>query len=304
MARIVVLAGGTGGAMLARGALSIAGDDLTVIANTGDDIEIYGTYVSPDCDLVTFWLADVIDDRGWGLRGDTFAVMDGLRTLGEDIWFQLGDRDLAWCMRRSRRMAEGARMTEALGEAATQLGLRATVLPMSDQPVRTAVLTGGAWRLFQEFMVRDRAEGAVEGVDFRGATAARPSPEVLDVIERAEVILVGPSNPIASIGPILAVPGMRDALRGAQAPVVGVSPIVGGSVLKGPTASFLAWAGVAADAEGVAGWYGDVLDGFVCDDEDSELDVPSLITDTLMATPEERHRLAAEAIDFGYALAG
>jgi LPPG:FO 2-phospho-L-lactate transferase len=290
--------------MLARGMLDVVGEELAVVANTGDDIEIYGTHVSPDCDLVTFWLADVIDERGWGLRGDTFAVMDALRTLGDDIWFQLGDRDLAWCMRRARRMAEGATPTEALAESAAMLGLGARVLPMTDHPVRTAVLSGGEWRAFQEFMIRDGAAGPVEGVDFRGATAARPTPAVLEVLAGAEVIVIGPSNPIASIGPILAIPGMRDALAAARAPVVAVSPIVGGRVLKGPTASFLAWAGVEPSAAGVAGWYGAVVDGFVCDDEDAELDVTSLITDTLMSSATRRARLAEETLDFAYALAG
>src|ERR687894_731991 len=150
-APVVVLAGGTGGAKLARGMLDVAGDDLVVIANTGDDIEAHGAYVSPDPDLVSFWLADRIDERGWGLRDDTFAVMDGLRELGVDVWFNLGDRDLAICLRRAERLAEGARLTEALGELGAALGLRARVVPMSDAPVRTRVLARGGWRDFQEF---------------------------------------------------------------------------------------------------------------------------------------------------------
>jgi LPPG:FO 2-phospho-L-lactate transferase len=290
--------------MLARGMLELAGDALSVVANTGDDVEVYGTHVSPDCDLVTFWLADVIDPRGWGLAGDTFAVMDALRTLGDDVWFALGDRDLAWCMRRTRRLAEGATQTAALAEATSMIGLRARVLPMTDEPVRTAVLTGGEWLPFQEFMVRRRAAGSVEGVDFRGVAAAHPTAQVLAALADAEVIVIGPSNPIASIGPMLALPGLRDALRAARAPVVAVSPIVGGRVLKGPTAAFLAWAGVEASAAGVAGWYGDVLDGFVCDEEEAELGVPALITDTRMATPADRARVAEETLDFAYALAG
>src|SRR5919197_1959839 len=158
-APVVVLAGGTGGAMLARGMLDVAGDELVVIANTGDDVEMHGGHVSPDPDLVTFWLADVIDDRGWGLRDDTFAVMDALRALGDEVWFNLGDRDLAWCLRRARRMAEGATPTQALAEAVAALGVRARVLPMTDAPVRTLVLSGGDWRPFQEFMVRERGAG-------------------------------------------------------------------------------------------------------------------------------------------------
>jgi len=158
---VVVLAGGTGGAKLARGMLDVAGGELVVVANTGDDVEAHGGHVSPDPDLVTYWLADRIDARGWGLAGDTFAVMDGLRELGVDVWFNLGDRDLAWCVRRARRMAEGATPTQALAEGTAALGLRARVLPMTDAPVRTHVLTGGEWRAFQEFMVRDRHPSAL-----------------------------------------------------------------------------------------------------------------------------------------------
>ena len=200
MGPVVVLAGGTGGAKLARGLLDEA-DELTVIANTGDDVEVYGAYVSPDPDLVTFWLADRIDERGWGLAGDTFAVMDGLRELGDDVWFNLGDRDLALCLRRARRLAEGARLTEAIDEARQALGVRARVLPMCDEPVRTHVTARGRSQPFQDFMIRERGAGPVEGVELRGIEAARPTPEVLDAIARADAIVVGPSNPVISIGP-------------------------------------------------------------------------------------------------------
>jgi LPPG:FO 2-phospho-L-lactate transferase len=300
--RVVVLAGGTGGAKLARGMLDVA-DELTVVANTGDDVEIYGAHVSPDPDLVSFWLADVIDERGWGLADDTFSVMDGLRALGDEIWFNLGDRDLAWCVRRARRMAEGATPTQALAEGTAALGLSARVLPMTDAPVRTHVLSGGEWRAFQEFMVRDRAAGAVEGVDFRGATQTAPSPDVLEAVAGAEAIVIGPSNPVASIGPMLALPGMGDALRSAGAPVVAVSPFVGGEVLKGPTEPFLRWLRVEPTAAGVAGFYDDLIDGLVCDEEDPETDVPTLVTDTLLDTPAARERVARETLAFARALA-
>ena len=283
--------------------LDVAGEALTVIANTGDDVEIHRAHVSPDPDLLMFWLADAIDERGWGLRGDTFAVMEALRALGDDVWFNLGDRDLAWCLRRARRLAEGATPTQALAEGAGALGVRARVLPMSDAPVRTAVLSGGAWRPFQEFMVRDRAAGAVEGVEYRGAQAARPTEPVLEAIAGADAIVIGPSNPVASIGPILAVAGMRDALRAAPAPVVAVSPVVGGQVVKGPTEPFLRWAGVATDAAGVAGYYGDLLDGLVCDEESVETAVPALVTATLMDGPGARARLARETLHFALGLA-
>ena len=300
-APVVVLAGGTGGAKLARGMLDVAGSDLVVVANTGDDVEIYGAYVSPDPDLVTFWLADRIDERGWGLRDDTFHAMDGFRELGVDVWFNLGDRDLAIGLQRARRLAEGARLTEALAELGAALGLRARVLAMSDAPVRTWVFARGRWTAFQEFMVRDGAEGPVDGVELRGIEAAAPTPEVLDAIAMAQAIIVGPSNPVISIGPILAVPGMRDALRAAAAPVVAISPIVGGRVLKGPTAAFMAWAGQPLSADGVAALYGDVLDGMVCDEEDAQ-SVRSLRIDTTMADAAARARVAEQVLAFARGL--
>ncbi len=208
--------------------------------------------MSPDPDLVTFWLADRIDDRGWGLRDDTFAVMDGLRAIGVDVWFNLGDRDLAIGLERARALAAGRSLTEAHAAIVAALGVRAQVLPASDAPVRTLVLAHERWWPFQEFMIRRRGEGPVEDVEFRGAGAARPSDAVLAAIEQARAIVIGPSNPIVSIGPMLAIPGLREALRAAPAPVVAVSPIVGGAVLKGPTAAFMAWAGHPLSSDGVA----------------------------------------------------
>src|SRR3954468_22828260 len=240
---VVVLAGGTGGAKLARGMLDVAGDDLVVIANTGDDVELYGAYVAPDPDLVTFWLADRIDDRGWGLRDDTFHVMDGLRELGVDVWFNLGDRDLAVGLRRAERLAQGATLTEALAELGAAFGVCARVLPMSDAPVRTRVLARGRWVDFQAFMIREGGAGPVDGVEDGGVEAASPPAAALEAIAAARAIVVGPSNPVISIRPILAVPGMAAALREAPAPVVGVSPVVGGAVVKGPTEPFMAWLG-------------------------------------------------------------
>ncbi|MDX6659281.1 MAG: 2-phospho-L-lactate transferase [Solirubrobacteraceae bacterium] len=297
---VVVLAGGTGGAKLARGMLDVAGDDLVVVANTGDDIEIHGGHVSPDPDLVTYWLADRIDKRGWGLADDTFAVMDGLRELGVDVWFNLGDRDLAVCLRRAERLAARARLTECLAELGAALGVRARVLPMSDDPVRTQVLAHGGWRPLQEFLIRDRGAGPVEGVELVGAPDAAPTPEVLEALAAARAIVIGPSNPVISIGPILALPRLRETLDDAPAPVVAVSPLVGGEVLKGPTEEFMRWAGRALDADGIATAYDGVIDGLVADERTDR--VPVLETDVLMADAAGRRRVAEAALGFAEAL--
>jgi LPPG:FO 2-phospho-L-lactate transferase len=301
---VVVLAGGTGGAKLARGLLDVVGPgELVVVANTADDVEVHGAHVSPDPDLVTYWLADRIDERGWGLRDDTFHVMDGLRELGEDVWFNLGDRDLAVCLQRARRLRSGARLTDTLADLTSALDVHARVLPMTDAPVRTHVQADGSWWPFQEFMIRRRAQGPVEDVRLDGIAEAAPTPEVLDALASASAIVLGPSNPVISIGPILAVPGLGDAVARASAPVIAVSPIVGGEVLKGPTAAFLAHAGRPATAAGVAGYYGDLLDGMVCDEPD-ELPVASLVTDIRMDDAGARRRLAQETLTFAAGLAG
>ncbi|HWF72148.1 MAG TPA: 2-phospho-L-lactate transferase [Solirubrobacteraceae bacterium] len=299
-APVVVLAGGTGGAKLARGMLDIVGDELVVIANTADDIEIYGAYVSPDPDLVTFWLADRIDERGWGLDGDTFAVMDGLREIGVEVWFNLGDRDLAIGLERARRLADGERLTDVHAGIVAALGVGARVLPMSDLPVRTHVRAQGRVWPFQEFMIRARGQGPVEDVDFRGARGAAPSPEVLEAIAGARAIIIGPSNPIDSIGPILALPGLREALASSPAPVVAVSPLVGGEVLKGPTEEFLAAAALPRDSEGIALAYHGLIDGLVADERTDG--VPVLETDVLMGDSAGRRRVAAETLGFAEAL--
>lgn len=299
-APVVVLAGGTGGAKLARGLLDHAGADLVVIANTGDDTEVHGGLVSPDPDLCTFWLADRIDERGWGLADDTFEVMDALRALGEDVWFTLGDRDLALCIRRARRLAEGARPTEVLAEGAAAYGVTAHVLPPSDSPVRTQVRADDRWWDFQEFMIRRLRETpapVVQDVAFRGAEDAVATPEVLQAIRTARAVVVGPSNPVISISPILAVPGVGEALRDTAAPVVAVAPLVDGQVLKGPTESFLRWAGVDMDARGVARMYDGLLDGLLTDET---VEIPGIAVRTanvLMGDADTRASVAAEVLD-------
>jgi LPPG:FO 2-phospho-L-lactate transferase len=322
---VVLLAGGTGGAKLARGMLDVVGpDELVVIANTGDDIDIYGAHVSPDPDLVSFWLADLIDERGWGIDGDTFAVMDALRGLSTDVWFNLGDRDLAWCLERRRMENEGLRPTEALARLNEAIGVRARVLPMCDEPLRTWVRTDAGWRDFQRFMIRERAAGAVREVAFRpgadhdggedvpaGSSAeqhhapppARPTPEVLAALANARAVIVGPSNPVISIWPILHVLG--DTLSGLDAPVVCVSPVVGGEILKGPTAAFLAAYGQPASAAGVVAFYEQVqpglLDGIVSDEQVESL--ASLDLDTRMSDAPSRMRVAEQALVFAQSLA-
>jgi LPPG:FO 2-phospho-L-lactate transferase len=301
---VVVLAGGTGGAKLARGMLDVVGShELVVIANTGDDIDIYGAHVSPDPDLVSFWLADVIDERGWGIDGDTFAVMSALRALGSDVWFNLGDRDLAWCLERRRMESEGLRPTEALALLNQAIGVRAQVLPMCDEQLRTWVRTDAGWRDFQQFMIYDRAAPQVGEVEFR-ADAAKPTAEVLAALANARAVIVGPSNPVISIWPILSVLG--DALAGLSVPVVCVSPVVGGEIVKGPTAAFLNAYDQPLSAAGVAAFYEtrypNLLDGMVADEP-----VPNIATlqiDTAMPDSASRARVAERTLAFAESLVG
>ena len=301
--RVALLSGGTGGAKLARGLLDAAGaEGLTVIANTGDDSEVHGVHVSPDPDLVTYWLADAIDARGYGIAGDTWAVMDALEAAGRPAWFRLGDRDLAMCLIRTELLAGGARPTEAHAAVGAAMGIAARVLPVADEPVRTRIAVRGRTLPFQEFMIVNRGEGPIESVDFAGAREATPTPEVMDALAEADAIVIGPSNPVASIGPMLAVPGMHDALAGASAPVVAVSPFVGGEVLKGPTLAFCSYAGIEPSGRGLLHAYPGLLDGIVADEPIEG--VPAHVTDTLMDTPAARRRVAAETLDFAASLRG
>ena len=290
--------------------LDVVGSDLVVIANTADDIEVHGAYVSPDPDLVVYWLADRIHERGWGVADDTFRVMDALRELGDDPWFSLGDFDLAVCLRRKRRLDDGWRLTEATAEVANALGVAATVLPPSDDPLRTWVLARGEWVPFQEFMIRQAAAGPVDGVEIRGANAATATPEALEALATARTIVIGPSNPVISIAPILAVPGIEDAVRAARAPVVAVSPIVGGEVVKGPTEAFMTWSGRPLGARGVADGYTGLLDGIVTDEDPGDVVATGrdgalavLQADTLMPDAERRRAVAQETLTFAASLA-
>ena len=300
--RVALLSGGTGGAKLARGLLDEVGpENLTVIANTGDDAEVHGVHVSPDPDLVTYWLADAIDERGYGIRDDSWAVMDALEAAGRPAWFRLGDRDLAMCLIRTELLADGRRLTEAHAAVVRAMGVDAKVLPMADEPVRTRIVARGRELPFQEFMIVERAQGPLEAVEFAGAAAARPTPEVLAALAAADAIVIGPSNPVASIGPILAVSGMGAALEAAPAPVVAVSPFVDGEVLKGPTRLFCEHAGIEPSAAGIAAAYAGTIDAIVADERvegTAALEAP-----TLMDTPDARRALAASTLQFATALA-
>lgn len=298
--KLVLLSGGTGGAKLAAGMQDMLGDELTVIANTGDDVELNGLYVSPDPDLVTYWLNGEIDEeRGWGIKDDGFVVSDRLAVLGAPAWFRLTDRDLATCLYRSHFLAEGGRLTVAQGQITRALGVKATVLPMSDRPVRTQVLSLGDWRPLQEYLILARGEPPVDSIKLEGIEAAEPSEEVRAAIAAADLIVIGPSNPVISIGPILSVPGIREAILAARAPVVAVSPFVDGKVLKGPTKVFMETVGRPVTAAGVASLYEGLLDGILLDEGDREDPAGIEVIErapTLMSDRESRVRVARSVL--------
>jgi LPPG:FO 2-phospho-L-lactate transferase len=299
--RVALLAGGSGGAKLAAGMQEVVGDGLTVIANTGDDIEVLGVHVSPDPDLVTYWLSGEIDEeRGWGIRGDSFTVFERLVQLGAPDWFRLSDRDLATCLYRREFLDAGGRLTDAQAQIARRLGVRAQVLPMCEEPVRTRVGTAAGWRDLQEYLVLDRGEPEVRAVELRGIEAARPTPEVEAALAEAEAIVIGPSNPVISIGPILAVPGIREAIAASRAPVLAVSPYVAGRVVKGPTERFMAAVGRPSTAAGVASLYAGLLDAMLVDEEDPD-DPPQTVrtkaAPTLMSDRESRRAVAQATLE-------
>jgi LPPG:FO 2-phospho-L-lactate transferase len=273
----------------------LVGDRLVVIANTGDDVQMYGARVCPDPDLITFHLADRIDPRGWGLLGDTFEAMEQLGDLGGENWFRLGDRDLAIGLDRAARLAAGDRLTQTLASLTEAFGVSARVVPMCDEPVATVIRTVAGPRPFQEFMIVDRAEGVIEGIELDGIGDARPVPEALEALATAEAIVIGPSNPAISIGPILAVPGMKEAITASAAPKIVVSPLVGGNAIKGPTEAFLESSGTSLDSEGIASLYSDIADHLVADSPAASL--PTTVTDVLMGDVAGAVRLAAEVLE-------
>jgi LPPG:FO 2-phospho-L-lactate transferase len=298
-----VLAGGVGGAKLAAGLQAHLGERLTVVVNTADDLERHGLLVCPDHDTVMYTLAGLANrEWGWGLEGETFNASEMLTRYGEETWFRLGDRDLATHVVRTKRLGEGARLTTACLELSRALGVAATILPMTDATVRTHVRTADGWLEFQDYFVRQHQAPDVLEVRFAGIDAAEASPEVTAAFEAADAIVVAPSNPIVSIGPILAVPGVREAIDAARARgarVIAVSPIIAGRALKGPADRMLASLGHEATALGVARLYADWVDTFVIDNADASLarevaalGIEPLVADTIMDDDAARARLA------------
>ena len=305
--KVALLAGGTGGAKLAAGLQELLAGDLSVIANTGDDIEILGVHVSPDPDLVTYWLSgDIDEERGWGIKDDTFNTFERLVRFGAPDWFRLSDRDLAACLYRTQFIAEGGTATAAQGQIARGLGVTANVLPMSEQHVRTRVRTPTAWRGLQEYLIIDHGEPPVEGVELQGIESARATEEVVAALRDADAVIIGPSNPVISIGPILALPGVRDAILRSGAPVVAVSPYVAGKVVKGPTDNFMRALGRPTTAAGVASLYAGVISAMVVDSDDPDeppADIEVLRVPTLMADAAGRHSVAQAVLDYTQDLA-
>lgn len=268
--RVTAIAGGTGAAKLLRGlAACLAPADLTVIGNTGDDTDIWGLHVSPDLDTVTYALAGRLDRaRGWGLADDTFRCLDGMAEYHAETWFNLGDRDLATHLFRTGELRRGLPLSAVTATIALRLGVAAAILPMSDDPVRTRIRTPDGWLTFQEYFVREKAQVEVLEVVYAGAERARPAPGVVEAIATAELIVVCPSNPVTSIGPVLAVPGLVDALAAGPATVIAVSPIVGGAPVSGPADALMRARGLPVSPAGVARAYAPWLDVLLIDERD------------------------------------
>ena len=308
---ITALAGGVGAARLLRGLVRVvAPTDITAVVNTGDDTELHGLHISPDLDTVTYTLAGLNDDkRGWGLAEETWGVMESLERLGGETWFSLGDRDLATHLYRTQRLSDGATLSQVTSEITRSLGVPIRLVPMSDDPVRTRLtLKDGPEVSFQDYFVRLRHSVAVESVRFAGADVAAPAPGVLAAIAEADTVVVCPSNPIVSIGPLLAVPGLADELAARRPHVVAVSPIIAGAALKGPADRLLAELGHESTVVGVARVYRDVVGTLVVDEADAAsadaveaCGVRCVVAPTVMHTPEDAAALASLLLDAGRA---
>ena len=313
MGHVIALCGGVGGAKLAFGlAKVLPATDLTVVVNTGDDFEHLGLAVSPDIDTVVYTLSGLSDrERGWGLAGETWGFMSALRRLGGEDWFQLGDHDLAMHVERTRRLAAGETLSAVTAQLAAALGLAPAIVPMSDQPVRTWVDTEIGPLAFQPYFVRERCVPVAKAVRFEGAGAARPSSAFVAALARPDLdaIVICPSNPYLSVGPILAIPGVRAAIQSTAAPTVAVSPIVGGEAIKGPAAKLMRELGHTPGVGAVASHYRGLIDGLILDDADAgdaeqvrELGVATCVTATVMRTDADRARLARDALAFARSL--
>jgi LPPG:FO 2-phospho-L-lactate transferase len=310
--RVVALAGGVGGAKLADGLYRVLPPEgLSVVVNTADDLDLHGLRVCPDLDTVLYTLAGLADPvQGWGIAGDTFCALDLLGRYGAPTWFRLGDRDLATHIRRTELLRAGARLTEVMRTLADALGVHARLLPMCDEPVATRVRTPGGTLDFQEYFVRRHHADPVLGLEYAGIEEAHVTPEVAAAVQEAVVIVLCPSNPFVSLGPLLAVPGMRDLLRRPGAPIVAVSPIVAGQALRGPAAAMLRTLGHEPSALGVARLYSGCVHGFVLDEADralapqvEALGLRALVAPTVMSSPDDRRRLAVATLAFAQELA-
>ncbi|PDW02581.1 2-phospho-L-lactate transferase [Candidatus Viridilinea mediisalina] len=299
---ILVLAGGVGAAKFLEGLVQVVPpDQIVAVVNTGDDFVLHGLMITPDLDIVTCTLADLIDrEQGWGLAGDTTACLEWLGKLGGPTWFTLGDRDLALHIRRSALLREGWTLSQVADSFRQALGVAVRIVPMSDDPAPTHIVTDAGEIHFEHYFVQRRAQDRVHGVRLHAAGPAQPAPGLLDLIAQAERILIAPSNPVVSIGPILALPGVEAALHASAAPIVAVSPIVGGAAIKGPAAPLMRAMGYEVSALGIATIYAELADTLVIDQQDHDLAAPIralglqvVVTDTIMRGPVEKARLAA-----------
>lgn len=307
--RVTALAGGVGAARFLRGVVrAVDPVALTVIVNTGDDDEFFGLYVSPDLDTVTYTLAEAVDSsKGWGLPEETFRCLTALGRYYSETWFGLGDADLATHLFRTQQLRLGKSLSEVTTAIVQAWGVRSTVLPMSDDPVRTVVYTEAGALPFQQYFVKGRSEGQVKKVELCGIDTAQPAPGVCEAIQSAQLVILPPSNPIVSIGPILALPGVREAMRTTTAPIVAISPLVAGKPIKGPADRLLGGLGIEVSAVGVATLYRDFLDTFVIDTQDAaqrerleQLDLSVIVTDTIMSDVEKSLALARVVRDHPY----
>ncbi|MEM2321226.1 MAG: 2-phospho-L-lactate transferase [Candidatus Bathyarchaeia archaeon] len=305
---ITALAGGVGAAKFLSGLVKvIPEEELTIIVNTGDDIELYGLHISPDLDIVTYTLAGIVDEeRGWGIRNDTFNCLEMLRRYGYETWFNLGDRDLATHIHRTLLLKRGLKLSQVTREICKSLGVKTNIIPMTDDKFETWIETDAGLMHFQEYLVKKGARDRVLGVKYLGAEEAKPAEGVIEAILNSRLVIICPSNPIVSIGTILSIRGVREALRDSRAPKIAISPIVGGMPIKGPADKLMRGLGLEVSAYSVAYLYRDFLDNFVLDNIDKEekdkiesLGIKVILTNTIMKTPEDRVKLAKLVLEEG-----